>query len=108
MPFNETFGSEVSQQIDQQQKHQLFWDMGKNAGYVLLALVILFIFLRTLKRTPAELVTVQNNGSRRGSNGHGEGGVVTVEVLNRLLRENPDNMTEAVRGWMKPTNVNRG
>jgi flagellar M-ring protein FliF len=103
-PFNETFGGEVAQQMDQQQKHQLFWDMGKNAGYALLALAILFIFLRTLKRTPAELVTIHSPGSRRSSNGHGDGGVVTAEVLNRLLRENPDNMTEAVRGWMKPTN----
>lgn len=108
MPFNETFGTEVAQQMDQQQKHQLFWDMGKNAGYVLLALIILFTFLRTLKRTPADLVTIQNTGSRRSSNGHSDGGVVTVDVLNRLLRENPDNMTEAVRGWMKPTNANRG
>jgi flagellar M-ring protein FliF len=107
MPFNDTFGSEVVQQMDQQQKHQLFWDIGKNAGYVLLALIILVVFLRTLKTTPADLVTIQSAGSRRLPNGHSEGGVVTVEVLNRLLRENPDNMTEAVRGWMKPTNVNR-
>ncbi len=94
--------------MDQQQKHQLFWDMGKNAGYVLLALAILFIFLRTLKSTPADLVTIQNTGiATLVQWSHGDGGVVTVDVLNRLLRENPDNMTEAVRGWMKPTNANR-
>jgi hypothetical protein len=26
--------------------------------------------------------------------------VVTVEVLNRLIRENPANMNQAVRGWL--------
>ena len=27
-------------------------------------------------------------------------GVVTVEVLNQLIRENPANMTQAVRTWL--------
>ena len=27
-------------------------------------------------------------------------GVVTVDVLNRLIKENPDNMTQAIREWM--------
>ena len=27
-------------------------------------------------------------------------GVVTVEVLNQLIRENPANMTQAVRSWL--------
>jgi flagellar M-ring protein FliF len=107
MPFSEAFGTEVAQQMDQQQKHQLFWDIGKNIGYVLLALAIMFIFLRTLKRTPADLVTIPSPASRRPSNGHSDGSVVTAEVLNRLLRENPDNMMEAVRGWMKPTDASR-
>jgi len=26
--------------------------------------------------------------------------VVTVDVLNQLIRENPANMTQAVRGWL--------
>jgi hypothetical protein len=27
-------------------------------------------------------------------------GVVTVDVLNRLIKENPANMTQAIRNWM--------
>jgi hypothetical protein len=27
-------------------------------------------------------------------------GVVTVDVLNQLIKENPDNMTQAIRNWM--------
>jgi hypothetical protein len=48
------------------------------------------------------------NGNGNG-NGHspryGEAfeaqpGVVTVEVLNKLIKENPVNMTQAIREWM--------
>ena len=28
-------------------------------------------------------------------------GVVTVDVLNRLIRDNPHNMTAAIRDWMQ-------
>ena len=47
---------------------------------------------------------------RAGSNGHAAGveswggesvpGVVSVDVLNRLIKENPANMTQAIREWM--------
>ena len=30
----------------------------------------------------------------------GASDLVTVEVLNQLIRENPNNMTQAIRGWM--------
>ena len=41
----------------------------------------------------------------KNGNGHkhtfeGEPGVVTVDVLNRLIKENPTNMTQAIREWM--------
>jgi len=26
---------------------------------------------------------------------------VTVEVLNRLIKENPQNMTQAIRAWLQ-------
>ena len=29
-----------------------------------------------------------------------EPGIVTVDVLNRLMKENPTNMTQAIREWM--------
>ena len=48
-----------------------------------------------------------NNGNGNG-NGHShfgepfepQPGVVTVDVLNRLVKENPSNMTQAIRDWM--------
>jgi len=41
-------------------------------------------------------------GDRAGTGGHGEEStaLVTVEVLNQLIRENPASMTHAVRSWM--------
>ncbi len=57
--------------------------------------------------------TNHGNGNGNG-NGHANGrrlqpadftfetqpGVVTVDVLNRLIKENPSNMTQAIRNWM--------
>ncbi len=48
------------------------------------------------------------NGNGNGHHGRaGNSGVVTVEVLNQLIRENPANMTQAVKSWLtrgKPNN----
>jgi len=49
----------------------------------------------------------RSNGNGNG-NGHSNGnggfeltpGVVTVDVLNKLVKENPANMTQAIRDWM--------
>ena len=32
------------------------------------------------------------------------GDTVTVDVLNQLIRENPENMTQAIRGWINKGN----
>jgi len=50
-----------------------------------------------------------NGHSNGNGNGHHHGleprpepasGVVTVEVLNQLIKENPQNMTQAIRAWL--------
>jgi flagellar M-ring protein FliF len=106
MPFNDNIGVEVAQQLEKQQKVTLWWDIGKNVGYVLLALGILFVFWRAVKKTPAETITIAAPPSR--SSGNGRQGVVTVEVLNQLIRENPTNMNQAVRTWMNRGNATQG
>ncbi len=105
MPFNDGFVTEVTQQLDQQQKHEFWWDLGRNAGYVLLAVGILILFLRAMKQARSEALPVaaaagpsSSNGSHE--NGEAPAGIVTVDVLNQLLRENPNNMTQAVRTWL--------
>jgi flagellar biosynthesis/type III secretory pathway M-ring protein FliF/YscJ len=101
IPFNDAFPVEVAEQMQKQQTHEMWWDVGRNAGYVLLALGIVVVFLRMYKKASAESASLTASAD---SNGNGkarvEEGVVTVEVLNRLIRENPANMNQAVRNWL--------
>jgi flagellar M-ring protein FliF len=119
MPFNEQPAIELTQQLDKEQTRQFWWDMARNAVYPLLALGILLFFWRTFRRTPsADIplgipVEAMANGDGLGNghllgNGRGLGargkplthGVVTADVLNQLIRENPNNMTQAIRSWI--------
>lgn len=110
MPFNEPLPVEVVQQFEKQQQQQFWWDLAKNAVYPLLACGVFFLFWRTIKRMPAENIPIGVPVGKMGGNGSGrlngnspgqhEPGMVTVDVLNQLIRENPGNMTRAIRSWM--------
>ena len=85
---------------------------------IVLGIAALVLLLRLFKQTPVQeipigvpvgrLVAKQNGNGNGNGNGHGrfgeefepQPGVVTVEVLNRLIKENPANMTQAIRDWM--------
>lgn len=103
MPFNEEPAMEITKQLDQQQKKEFWWDLAKTGMYPALGLIVLFVFWRMLKSTPMENIPL---GMPVGSNGGGRGlrpgdsDTVTVEVLNQLIRENPHNMTQAIRSWV--------
>ena len=114
IPFNETVNLELNKQLDVTQQRLFYWDLIRNLIYPGLALMVLFFFWRTFKRTAPDSLPVgvplsqfSGNGQHRG-NGHGlpdwskapEPGVVTVDVLNRLVKENPDNMSQAIRTWL--------
>ncbi len=110
MPFNDQFATDVTTQLDQQEKRQYWTDQGWKLFYPALAIGIVFMFWRAFKRVKVDDIPV---GVPLG-NGHGNGkgaaphGMVTVDVLNQLIRENPANMSSAVRSWMnrgnKPNN----
>ena len=121
LPFNSDFATEVTHELDQQQKQEFWWDLARNATYPALGVVALLLLFRTFKRTPIQDIPIgipvgrliaNGNGNGHGNgNGNGHGaklgdpfesppGVVTVEVLNRLIKENPANMTQAIRDWM--------
>ncbi len=121
MPFSDQTPPELAQQSDQQEKRQFWIDLVKKAIYPALAVIFVFFFWITLKRTKADDIPIGvpvGNGSGNGNgNGNGNGhygkagtpgsGIVTVDVLNQLIRENPANMSQAVRSWLtrgKPTN----
>jgi flagellar M-ring protein FliF len=110
MPFNDQFPVEAVQQFEKEQQQQFWWDLAKNAVYPVLAVAVLVLFWRTIKRMPTDTIPIGvpigkitgNGNGRLHGNGHGqpEAGTVTVDVLNQLIRENPNNMTQAIRSWM--------
>jgi flagellar M-ring protein FliF len=117
LPFNDQFATDMTTQLDQQVKRDFWWNLARNAVYPALGLVAFFILLRTFKKTPVQEIQLGIPVGRLGyknanGNGHGYGGrfgehnfepqpgVVTVDVLNRLIKDNPNNMTQAIREWM--------
>jgi flagellar M-ring protein FliF len=115
MQFNDTFATDLTQQLDSQQKRDFWMTLLGNSAYPALALLALFILFRAFKRTPVQEIPLGVPVGRLGhhaGNGNGRStrppeivfdpqpGVVTVDVLNRLIRENPNNMTAAIRDWM--------
>jgi flagellar M-ring protein FliF len=108
MPFNDQPVAELTQQLDQQEKRQFWFDLAQKLVYPALALAIIFAFWRMFQRAKTEEIRIGiplGNGHGNGNGHFGKGvvpgkGVVTVDVLNQLIRENPANMTQAVRSWL--------
>ena len=120
LPFNEQPAIELSQRLETDGNRQFYWEIGKNVLFAAIALVMFMVFLKLLKKTtasdiPINLTSSGENGTFAAAEG-GEGeagagwrkdakaGVVTVEVLNALIKENPANMTQAVRSWLAAGN----
>jgi flagellar M-ring protein FliF len=114
MPFNDAPALELTQQLDRQQRRQFWADLAQKLVYPALALGVLGLFWRALKQAkhddiPIGLPLGDGHGNGHG-NGHAPGheaapnepppGLVTVEMLNQLIRENPNNMTQAMRAWL--------
>jgi flagellar M-ring protein FliF len=121
MAFNDQFNLDFTDKVEKQEKRDFWLNLAQGLIYPALALAVLVVFWRTFKRTPAESIpigiplgplTIHGNGHGNGNGKHGNGhtqpswasrmesGVITVEVLNQLVRENPANMTQAIRSWM--------
>jgi len=108
MPFNDQNTIEMTQQMEKQEKRDFWWNLAGKAVYPLLALGVLMIFWRAFKRTPGESLSLggslgefSNSSNGRGQYGKSGAPVITPEVLNQLIRENPSNMTQAIRSWME-------
>jgi flagellar M-ring protein FliF len=117
MPFSDSPAVEALQQLEQQDKKVNWMELAPRLVYPALAIGILFLFWRMLKNTKVDEIPLGVPIGNGHNNGNGNGryakpgapgsGMVTVDVLNQLIRENPGNMTQAVRAWMsrgKPNN----
>jgi flagellar M-ring protein FliF len=111
LPFNDQFVAEVTQQLDKQQRTDRWMNLGKSAMYPLLAIAFIVVFLRLFKRTPVDEIPIgvplSQMGARNGNgNGHAiwhgdsQRSPISVDVLNQLIKENPHNMTHAIRDWL--------
>jgi flagellar biosynthesis/type III secretory pathway M-ring protein FliF/YscJ len=105
IPFNDQPALDLSERLQTDTTRQLYWDIARNGLFALLALAVLIIFLRLLKKTSNEITQGellgqldQLNAARRES--AKPGGMVTVEALNALIRDNPASVGQAVRSWL--------
>lgn len=122
MVFNDKFETEMTQRMDKQQSQEFWWNIARNLIYPLLGVGALYFLWRLFKSTPVESIPIgislsalrTNGNGHSNGNGNGNGhsfpmpewrregapNQVTVEVLNQLIKENPTNMTHAIRNWL--------
>lgn len=124
MAFNDEPAQQMAQQMDQVERRRMWVDLGKNALFPALGLAVLVAFWRVFQKTPMEEIPIgvplgeaalNGNGPRNGNGvlpyknggGHSTPGekdpdqyIMTVEVMNQLVKENPHNVTQALRNWM--------
>lgn len=113
MPFNDQPAQEMMQKMDTQERRQFWMQLLGNTTYPLMALAVLAVFWRAFKKAPAvdiplgipieDFAEAKANGNGKTNGMHPKRGkqpAVTVEVMNQLIRENPQNMTQAIRTWM--------
>lgn len=106
--FNDSSATEITATLQQDQKWQQWTTIGQTVAYPLVAIILLAMLWRVFKRAPdVDIpigVPVGEGDGRVFINGklgtRTPRGVVTVDTLNQLIRENPQNMTHAIRGWM--------
>ncbi len=120
LPFNDAPALEMASLMQKQEKKTMIFDVLRLVMYPGLALVIMAFLWKQFKGTKLDDLPVGMQMSDFAAEGGGlealkrmprseNGGydkgddksrVVTVDVLNQLIRENPQNMSQAVRSWM--------
>ncbi|MEJ5238708.1 flagellar basal-body MS-ring/collar protein FliF [Limisphaera sp. VF-2] len=121
LPFEDQFSRELVREFERQQRWEFWTSLARQLGYPLLAVAAVVVLWRLLQRTSApdiplgvpvgELLAHGNgNGHGRSRRGHGLPGPgaaeeeepeqVALEALHRLVKENPVNLSQALREWM--------
>ena len=113
LPFNDTFATDLTQTLDSQQKKDFWLTLAGNLMYPALGVGALLLLLRMFKQTPVQEIPMgipvgrltqtppeTEKTKKTNYNFDAQPNVVTVEVLNRLIKDNPTNMTSAIRDWM--------
>jgi flagellar M-ring protein FliF len=79
---------------------KMWFDVGRNVLFAVLALAGFVYFLRLVRRSQAEAVSLEVYAP--GENGRGSElqGEVTPELLNEMIRQRPDNVSLTLKRWM--------
>ncbi len=82
-------------------------DLVKNGVAVLVALALVFVFLRMVKRAKPDEIPIEVFSPIGAANGADAASQpVSVELLNEMIRQKPENVGAALRDWMSTTNGN--
>ena len=105
-------------------KYKTWISIGKQVGYLCLTLAVLYGFVRTFRKTPIETIPLgvplddlgdfaeagngnRSSGAQKRSNfSIFEPGPPDerIELMNQLIRDNPQNMTHAIESWLQEDN----
>ena len=111
-------------QFQKKNQYNQWISIGKQVGYLCLTLAVLYGFIRTFKKTPIETIPLgvpldelgdfaeagsgnQSGGQRKRSNfSIFEPGPPDerIELMNRLIKDHPQNMTHAIESWLQEDN----
>src|SRR5688572_22451289 len=94
--FNDQGAGDLTATLQKDQKWQMWMQIGQTVAYPVFGLTVVFMLFRLFKRAPQVDIPI---GVPVGD-GQNRRPAVTVDVLNQLIRENPQNMTQAIRSWM--------
>jgi flagellar M-ring protein FliF len=98
--FNDNGAGDLTATLEKDQKWQMWMQIGQTVAYPVLGLIVIFMLFRLFKRAPqADIPIGVPVGEAQNGRGRSQS-TVTVDVLNQLIRENPQNMTQAIRSWM--------
>lgn len=109
MPFNDGLADEVAAGPLGHPHVQLALSLLREFGYPALGLVLLAVFWRKMRQTAdieipigATVGEIEEGDSASPEDDEDEPapGVLSVDAVNRLVKENPDNLTEAIRSWL--------
>ncbi len=82
-------------------------DLVKNAFAVLVSLALVFVFLRMVKRAKPDEIPIEVFSPIGATNGADPASQpISVELLNEMIRQKPENVGAALRDWMSTTNGN--
>jgi flagellar M-ring protein FliF len=117
--FNDQPARELTQQLERSERQRLWTEIARESVFPVLGVGVLLVLWRAFQKTGVDEIPIGipigaasiEGGAAGGMDGgiRGAAGmdseevhpfVMTPDMMNQLMRENPSNMTHALRTWM--------